>query len=117
MDPLVAILERHQCKVEPSNGDSQFVSFPRDELDFKIGEYGSIHLKDDDAVEFGIERPRYQDEFYSLSFELIKELNVSMVISSGDEAFVAKAESIAELPYSLASVATVVHCLGDLATG
>ncbi len=107
-DTLVSVLERHRCTVSSRDNDGHTVSFPMDGKDFRIGDYGSIAIDDDAAVEFGVERPRYQPEFYALALDLITKLDLCMVISSGDEVFVSRKDLVAELPEPLADVASVV---------
>jgi len=107
-DTLVTILESHRCTVAPRDSDGHHVSFPLDGIDYRIGDYGFIAIDDEAAVEFDVERPRYHPEFYSLALDLIKRLDLCMLISSGDEAFVSSEELIAELPESLADVASVI---------
>jgi len=115
--PLVAILEDHGCKVAPRRGDFSFVEFPLIGDDYRIGCEGSIGFEDAATVEFGINRPYYQNKFYSLALDLVTRLDLCMFTSGGEVAFVSREELIADLPQALADVAVVVQSVKDLVDG
>ena len=109
---LTEILERHDCLVDVSG--SQFtVTYPGKNGDSVIGEPSESQINDGAIFEFVIARPRYQMEFHRLAYDLIRELDLCMFMSSGEEAFVATRRRIQDLPEPLSEVATVVNSIED----
>ncbi|MEZ5943744.1 MAG: hypothetical protein R3C18_20300 [Planctomycetaceae bacterium] len=114
---LLDILKRHGGQVSVPDETHLYVAFPAVDGDTRIGDDGLVTFNEEGAFEFGIDRPRYQPEFYALALDLIQTLDLCMLISSGEEAFVSHQDRIADLPAPLVEVAHVVETMDDFSKG
>jgi hypothetical protein len=115
LEPLVRILEQFGCDVTRSDERSYFVRTPVRETGVEeIGAECGIHLEGTSAFEFAVERPYYDDKFFSVAAEVIVQLGLCMFSDAGTGVYIRNSEQQRHIHEDISVNATVIGSADEL---
>jgi hypothetical protein len=100
-DAIVAVLQRHGCRIPQLREGFNEIGLPYDEASYSpFGESALLSITDGEVTDFGLHRPQATQECRGLLFSLINELKLTMFPDYGSDIF-AREDMFHEIPQDI----------------